>query len=112
MCAKRRRSQKQLPQPQHEGVASLAPAGQMKAGAYAVRASKTRHGPHQSWGKYEYTQAALAVIYRGGDVPKNVDRSNLVARVNAVLADDPEYRATGRGRISRNTVLRAAGLLS
>jgi hypothetical protein len=77
------------------------------AGAFVVRAGKTRHKgrPRQHWREAEYAQAAMQTIHRGVP-PRDVDRTKLWRDVNTWLANDSGFLATGLGEISRKTVER------
>jgi hypothetical protein len=89
----------------------------VKAHAIVIRTGRTKHGPgRQQWGPHEYAQAAIGVLYPDG-IPLNVAgtrtfKAKLVRDVRAHLYADPHYRARGFRPIGRNTILRAAGLLS
>jgi hypothetical protein len=72
--------------------------------AFVIHPGKTKHGPRK-WGRLEYAQAAIAALFPA--VPKNVNHSKLARDVNDWLAHDTEYRATGIGKLSRMTVVRA-----
>jgi hypothetical protein len=78
-----------------------------EGGVFVVRAGKTRHKdrPRQHWRESEYTQVAMLTIHRGVP-PRDVDRTKLWRNVNAWLAKDPGFQATGIGEISRKTVAR------
>jgi hypothetical protein len=105
-----RRRRQQASEPHQQAAASLAPdfnqdrVAAALGAAYAVRAGKTKHGPRK-WGRLEYAQAAIAALFPA--VPKNVNHSKLARDVNDWLAHDTEYRATGIGKLSRMTVVRA-----
>jgi hypothetical protein len=78
---------------------------------YQIRAGKTKHGPRNHWREWEYVQYAIAVLY-GAHLPKNIDRSELVKRVNDWLTkQNPDYRATGLGEVSRTTILRVLEMM-
>jgi hypothetical protein len=88
----------------------------VKANAIHIKAGRTKHGHgRKQWGQYEYAQAAKGVLYPDGISPETAGergfKAKLERKVRAQLDRDPAYRARGFRRISRNTILRAAGLL-
>jgi hypothetical protein len=87
------------------------------ANAILIRAGRTKHGPGRNqWGPHEYAQAAIGVLHPDGLPPTIAStralRAKLVRDVRKQLDKDPVYRARGFRLIGRNTILRAAGLLS
>jgi hypothetical protein len=74
---------------------------------FVVHAGKTRHPnrPRQHWRESEYAQVAMRMIHHGVP-PRDVDRTKLWREVNAWLAKDSGFQATGIGEISRKTVVR------
>jgi hypothetical protein len=92
-------------------AAKLSDGGGFKAGALPpIHSAETKHGFRRTWGRYEFAQVAIALIYPDG-LPLDIDKAELVRDVNELLAADPTYRATRLPPITRNTVLAAAGLL-
>jgi hypothetical protein len=87
------------------GQATAAAAG------YIIRPAKTKYGPRSArWRELEYTQAAIGALFSGGPPPPHVNHSSLTNAINGLLAQDPQWRASGYGRsgkVSRMTVIRA-----
>jgi hypothetical protein len=98
------------PHSTHDVAATFAPASSLACSAYVVRAAKTKYGPRPGWGKIEYAQIAITALYPVA-LPKSTNHSALERRVNEVLLEDPDYKASGRGKVSRQTVLRALQIL-
>jgi hypothetical protein len=86
----------------------------LKANATHIKVRRTKHGPRHRWGRHEYAQAAIGVLYPFGIPPELVNRrgfrAELERAVREQLLKDPEYRARGFPLISRNTILEAAGV--
>lgn len=92
--------------PTHTGSGKV-PSGDMAAGAFVVRPGRNRFEPHRThWRELEYAQAAIGVLFSGAP-PPHVNLRALTVKVNAWLAQQPEWRASGYGEISRMTVTRA-----
>jgi hypothetical protein len=72
---------------------------------FVVPAGRTRHGARGHWRESEYARAAMLTIHRGVP-PRDVNRTKLWRDVNAWLAKDDVFKATGIGEISRKTVVR------
>jgi hypothetical protein len=106
--ATRRQGRRHSPKRKKTEKALAAPAGANDVwySIHVIRASKTRHGPRAKWGRLQYAQAAIAMLYPDV-VPDNINQAKLVADVNARLNSDPKYRDTGFGYLPRTTVLRA-----
>jgi hypothetical protein len=99
-------------------AAKKAPAGERRvvsgaAGKYTVggdgcqlsviRPRKTKHGPRPRRGKNEFAQYAIQVL----NPSKDITDKKLLHDVNYWLDNNPDYRATGLGKISLSTILRA-----
>jgi hypothetical protein len=94
---------------QHQAEASLDGTAAFiieDKGIAIIRPAKTRHGPRRRLRKLEFAQLAIQALY-GVHPPRNINGSRLARDVNDWLRKDPSYRATGLGRISRLTILRA-----
>jgi hypothetical protein len=89
----------------------LAGSGGLTARAVKVDARKTKHGRRPRWGQHEWAQIAIDELFPAG-VPKDIKRPLLVTKVRIRLAKTRQYCAADFPRISRNTILRAAGLLT
>ena len=72
--------------------------------AAVIRSASTKHGLRQNWRELEFAQLA---IFQGANPPKHQDHAKLTRAVNEWLRNDPGWRASGYGGISRPTVLRA-----
>jgi hypothetical protein len=79
----------------------------MKINAYVIKAGRTKRSPRKKWARLEYAQAAIVSVYP--DLPpEDIGHSLLARKVNKQLSRDPKYH---RGKISRQTVMRALALL-
>jgi hypothetical protein len=93
-------------------AASFAGAGNLVADFLPpIHTAKHKYGFRRVWGRYEFAQVAFFVRFPEGVVPPGISKADLVREVNVALEDDPTYKKTGLGRITRNTILKAAGLL-
>src|SRR5262249_34829153 len=116
---KRRVSRAQLPcPPPHQQIGSerFVVDSRLRANAHVIAWRITKHVPIKNWGLDQWAQYALLHLYPSG-VPKHLNKSRLERDVNAWLAGNAEYCATNHKdekgkpkRLSRLTVLRAAGL--
>jgi hypothetical protein len=85
--------------------------------AIHIRATRTKHGRgrHQ-WGPNEYAQAAIGALFPDGLPPEVAStrglKAKLVRDVRERLNENRMYRARRFKRIGRNTILRAAGLMT
>jgi hypothetical protein len=82
-----------------------------KPSAFIVSSGKTKHGLIRKFGKGEFVQAALFLIFREDPSKQNdigVGHAKaLVREVNDWLANDPAYRRKYRGaKVSNMTVTR------
>ncbi len=92
-------------------AASLAGAGSLVANTLPpIHTAKHKHGFRRAPGRYEFAQLAFFMRFPDG-VPPGISKANIVREVNTLLADDPTYKKTGLGYITRNTILKAANLL-
>jgi hypothetical protein len=88
-----------------------------KANAIHIKGGRTKHGPgRHEWGQFEYAQAAIGVLYPDGLPPEVAStrglKANLVRAVRKSLNKDSKYCGRRFKRIGRNTILRAAGLMT
>ena len=79
-----------------EGAASLGGQGGLAPRTVIIKAV----GHRRNWREKEYTQFALQSLYPAGR-PMGVPRKVLLKKVNAWLANNPDYSAAGFGPISK-----------
>jgi hypothetical protein len=92
--------------------ASFAGAGNLAANTLPpIDIAKHKHGHRHTWGRHEFSKAAFFIRFPEGVLAPGISKADVVRAVNDFLKDDPTYKETGLGRITRNTILRAAGLL-
>ena len=81
-------------------------AMQLSPASFRIRPGRTKHGLRERWRASEFAQLAIQELH-GANPPAHIDVSRLTRDVNAQLKNNPDYRTTGLGEISRQTVLRA-----
>jgi hypothetical protein len=73
-----------------------------------VPTSRSRHGSRARRAKHDWALYAITMLDHCEPISRDVNLSKLTERVNKrLLNEEPEYRATGQGEISRNTVVTA-----
>ena len=99
-----------------KATATLTAKTTVKANTIHIKARRTKYGPGRSQkGQHEYAQAAIGVLYPDGLPPSIASthalKAKLVRAVQRQLRKDPAYQNRRfKKEVSRNTVLRAAGL--
>jgi hypothetical protein len=101
------------------GEMTAAQEGDTAAFTGIVPASRSRHGPRTRWAKRDWALYAITMIDSSESIARDVklfsplsrdvNETKLTEAVNEYLGKGPEYKATGQGEISRNTVRRAFG---
>jgi hypothetical protein len=99
-----------LPPVQWSVAALFAGAGSLAVNTLPNNMARHKHGYRHTFGRHEFAREAYLAKFPDG-VPPHLTKADVVREVNAFLACDPTYKETGLGRITRNTILRAVGLL-
>jgi hypothetical protein len=73
--------------------------------------AKHKHGHRHTWKQHEFSKKAFFVRFPEGVVPPGISKADVVREVQDFLKDGPAYKKTGLPLPTRNTILKAAGLL-
>jgi hypothetical protein len=77
----------------------------------AIKRSRTKYGLRTEWGKFEYAQEAITLLYPARIIPKHLNHLRLTDAVNELIKEKhPDFGAT-HGKINRLTVRRALAAL-